>query len=1078
MRRSILCSTTGLTTLAFVGLMASTAPAYAQATDTSGQQSQIPSTSQQEGQQAGAAATTSTAPTETPAAAAQEGLGGQQVPADAGSDQEVVVTGSRIARPSVDNAQPTTTLSAATLNNRGYQDVARAINELPGFSVPDSSLVGGQGNGFGVGQSFVNLYALGSQRTLTLVNGRRFVGANPATVFSSAGAGTQVDLNTIPTKLIERVETVSIGGAPIYGADAIAGTVNIILRKDFSGIDLDGQAGISQQGDLGNQRIRGLFGTNFGDGRGNITVNVEYNHDAGLLGNRRDIVRRQLGFVAPGDPDSPFSQVLVGNTRTYLGTTGGVAFIRDAGRLVPAAPGGTTSVIRNAAGQIVAFDPSGNLTPFNIGTPTSDPTTFLGGDNLNFADITNLRVTDDRLNAVVLGHYDLTDGIEVFGEGWVSKNWATNLADQPNYNTSFFSQSAPGSFDVNGNFIFKLNNPFLTQQARDVIRANLAAAGLPSGDDANFYVGRANVDLTSGVSKLNQGTYRLVGGFRGDFQFNGHKWTWEASANYGRTNSRSVIPSIVEPNLRRALNVGRDASGNIVCLPFNPDPNDPTQPPLVRTDPNSPPFGQQYNGTISTTCAPLNLFGNGAPSQAARDYVTTNATTYAITSQRDFLATLTGSLLTLPGGDLGVSVGYENRREYSRFSPDAFYTTPLGRSIPINGLRGSYTTNEVFGEIRAPLIGRDQNIPLIEELEVNAAGRYVDNSAVGGAFTWTAGGRWAPISGVAVRGNFTKAIRAPAVTELFAANQPAFDGGFDPCDVQNVNGGPNPATRIANCTAAGLPPSAEFSSLVNSVSIPINVIGNRNLENETANSWTVGGVITPSFVRGFSLSVDYININLRNTIVSSSAEDVLRGCYDATTYPDNFYCGLVTRDTTPGENFGQVLTLDEPYINQGGQRFQALELEGGYRSRIGSLGTVNASVSYQHIIKQDSQISSDTPRTSTRGNIGSSVDKVNASVTLDTGPVSWFNQVVYTGPAKFDVEDAPNTRDVTGVGSFTVWNTALIMRASDRFDFRFNIDNVLAEKIPYPATAGSGALNTYYQGLVGRAFLVGAGFHF
>lgn len=1069
-RGSLLASTLLAGTLAWV-------PAQAmalQSTD-AGQPSQIPSTSQQEGQQAGVAATTANAPAAAQQPGDEQGLSGRSGQTSSAADTiDVVVTGSRIARPSVDNAQPTTTLTSATLNNRGYQDVARAINELPGFSVPDSSLIGSQGNGFGVGQSFVNLYALGSQRTLTLVNGRRFVGANPASVFSSAGAGTQVDLNTIPTKLIERVETVSIGGAPIYGADAIAGTVNIILRKDFSGIDLDGQAGVSQQGDLGNQRVRGLFGTNFGGGRGNLTVNVEYNHDDGLLGNRREIVRRQLGFIAPTDPDSPFSQVLAANTRTYLGTTGGVAFIRDAARLVPAAPGGATSVIRNAAGQVLAFDPSGNLTPFNVGTPTTDPTTFLGGDNLNFADITNLRVNDNRLNAVALAHYELTDGIEAFGEAWVSKNWATNLADQPNYNTSFFGSADP--FNVNGNFVFQLNNPFLTQQARDVIRANLAAAGLPSGDTAKFYVGRANLDLTSGVSKLNQGTYRLVGGFRGDFQFNGHKWTWEASANYGRTNSRSTIPSIVEPNLRRALNVGRDASGNIVCLPFNPDPNDPTQPPLVQTDPNQPPFGQQYNGTISTTCAPLNLFGNGAPSRDARNYVTTNATTYAITSQRDFLATLTGSLFTLPGGDLGVSVGYENRREYSRFSPDAFYTTPLGRSIPILGIAGSYTTNEVFGELRAPLIGREQDIPLIAELEVNAAGRYVDNSAVGGAFTWTAGGRWAPFDGLAFRGNFTRSIRAPAVTELFAANQPAFDGGFDPCDSQNVEAGP--AARVANCTAAGLPPSSNFSSLINSVTVPINVIGNRELQNETADSWTVGGVLTPAFLRGFSLSVDYININLRNTIVSSSAEDVLRGCYDSTTYPNNFYCDLVTRDTAPGDNFGQVLTLNEPYINQGGLRFQAIEAELGYRRQLGSLGTINATVSYQHLIKQDSQISADVDRVSTRGEIGSSVDKANASVTFDSGPISWFNQVVYTGPAKFDAEEDPGTRDVAGVGSFTVWNTALIIRASDRFDFRFNVDNVLNEKIPYPATAGTGALNTYYQGLVGRAFLVGAGVHF
>ena len=284
---------------------------------------------------------------------------------------EIIVTGSRIPRPSVDNAQPTATVDAATLTNRAYPDIARALSEMPGFGIPDGSAVGGQGSGFGVGQAFVNLYNLGSQRTLTLVNGRRFVGANPATIFSQAGAGTQVDLNTIPTKLIQRIETVSIGGAPVYGSDAIAGTVNIILKQDYSGFDVDGQAGISQRGDLGNQRVRALIGHNFGDGRGNITVNAEYNHDDGLLGNRRSIVAQQLGFIAPLT-SSNFDQVLIQNQRTYLGTSGGVAFIRDAARLTGA------SAIRNSAGQVVAFDRSGNLSPFNVGTPTTDPTTFLG----------------------------------------------------------------------------------------------------------------------------------------------------------------------------------------------------------------------------------------------------------------------------------------------------------------------------------------------------------------------------------------------------------------------------------------------------------------------------------------------------------------------------------------------------------------------------------------------------------------------------------------------------------------------------------------------------------------------------
>src|ERR1700683_3378984 len=190
--------------------------------------------------------------------------------------QEVVVTGSRIARPEFDNLEPTTTVDSKTFDQRGYLDVGQALSELPAFGVQPSSAANTQA-GFGIAQSFVDLYGLGSQRTLTLVNGRRFVSSNTASFNNTGsnstvgGPGSQVDLNVIPTKLIDHVETVSVGGAPIYGADAIAGVVNIILKKDYQGLDVDGQVGASGQGDAWNYRTRILAGQNLFDGRANIT---------------------------------------------------------------------------------------------------------------------------------------------------------------------------------------------------------------------------------------------------------------------------------------------------------------------------------------------------------------------------------------------------------------------------------------------------------------------------------------------------------------------------------------------------------------------------------------------------------------------------------------------------------------------------------------------------------------------------------------------------------------------------------------------------------------------------------------
>ena len=203
---------------------------------------------------------------------------GQNAAASAGAPAagSIVVTGSRVPKPNFDTVQPSTVLNSAAIEQRGFVNAADALNELPQFGIPGSSPVGAaQGGAFGSGQSFVNFLGLGSQRTLVLINGRRFISSNTASIFGPTSPGEQVDLGQINSKLIDRIETIAIGGAPIYGSDAIAGTINIILKHDYQGIDLDGQYGWAEKGSFigsspgyggghaPNWRVRGLAGTNF-----------------------------------------------------------------------------------------------------------------------------------------------------------------------------------------------------------------------------------------------------------------------------------------------------------------------------------------------------------------------------------------------------------------------------------------------------------------------------------------------------------------------------------------------------------------------------------------------------------------------------------------------------------------------------------------------------------------------------------------------------------------------------------------------------------------------------------------------
>lgn len=297
--------------------------------------------------------------------------------------EEIVVTGSRIKRAGFDTLQPAVNLGSEFIDDRGFANVADALNEVPAFGIPVSN-TGGQ-SGQNLGQNFANAFGLGSQRTLTLINGRRTVGQNtPTSVGTAAGGGLQVDLNIIPTALIDRVETVFIGGAPIYGTDAIAGTVNIILKEDFEGFVVDALYGIDLRGDQEDFRIRGAWGINSGDGRGNIMATLEYVTNGGVRTDENDIVRRSSAFCeAPG---SGFTFTLAADCNNLFTTpnTGLPVLLSDPTVVTTALfTNDLARALKDGDGNPLIFDTMGNLITFeqaNIGTPLGNTTRSIGGN--------------------------------------------------------------------------------------------------------------------------------------------------------------------------------------------------------------------------------------------------------------------------------------------------------------------------------------------------------------------------------------------------------------------------------------------------------------------------------------------------------------------------------------------------------------------------------------------------------------------------------------------------------------------------------------------------------------------------
>src|SRR5262249_49186141 len=237
------------------------------------------------------------------------------------------------------------------------------------------------------------------QRTLTLVNGRRFVSSNTASLFGPGATppGQQVDLNVIPIELIDRIETVSVGGAPIYGADAIAGTVNIILKKDYEGLGFDADVGVSNQHDAWNYRFRAIGGVNFADGRGNVTLAGEAYKADGLVGNARPVYGNNPQFLAPPSGlNSPYGQIYYDNTHITPISTSGIPMVDDfffINGIVPAL--GVTS----GNGNPLAWHPgSSALGPYNLGTATGSVVFWQGGDGATLSEFSNLLSPIERYN--------------------------------------------------------------------------------------------------------------------------------------------------------------------------------------------------------------------------------------------------------------------------------------------------------------------------------------------------------------------------------------------------------------------------------------------------------------------------------------------------------------------------------------------------------------------------------------------------------------------------------------------------------------------------------------------------------
>jgi iron complex outermembrane receptor protein len=781
--------------------------------------------------------------------------------------QEVVVTGSRIPVPAnISATSPTAVVSAQEIQLQGHTDITDVINALPQNIIGANADFGNTSNPLTAtgGFSTVDLRGLGPQRTLVLVNGRRLGAGDPSTTNQNVG----VDIDQIPAPLIERVDVVTGGASATYGSDAIAGVVNFILKKNFQGIQIDGQYGLSEhdqhngyvQGLLGaNDPLTGftavpvvptgsirdgykhdlsmVMGTNFADGNGNITGYFVYHDQQSVPASARDFSDCQL--YSNGDVTS----------KSYTGVE--CLGSSNSNRFTPETPGvagfGTEYTV--VGSQLLPWPQLGS----------SPPGIF------NYNSYEYLQREDKRYQAGFLAHDELNDYVKPYMEfGWMDDRTQTVVAP-----SALFVGGNPLTAD--GNYLINCSNPLLSAQQRSLIctpaqiAGDTAVPGSP-GNSADVQIGRRNIEGGGRTALYEHNNFRLVVGTTGDLI---PAWTYDLySSYYYVTTFQSNANYLDFSKITNGLQVTTNAQGQAACI-----------------------SGGQ--------CVPYNIFQTGSVTPAALAYLQTPGTAAGNNTEQIQHVDVTGDLgkygiiSPIAKDGFAVNFGGEHRKDTVTFSPDGAELSGLlsgfsGAIVPINE---HYDINEAFLELRAPIA---HDLPGAYDLTADTGYRYSDYSTTGTTNTYKFEVQYAPVQDARLRFSFDRAVRAPNLIELFVA--PSYGEqtgvGFDPC-------AGIPSASLAQCehtgvTAAQYGDGVHPNNITQCVSNQCGEVieGNSQLSPEVAKTWSLGLSFTPVALPGFTASVDYYHIRLEDQVGNYPLAVIFNGCLK----DDNpIYCSQIVR---------------------------------------------------------------------------------------------------------------------------------------------------------------------------------------
>jgi iron complex outermembrane receptor protein len=892
------------------------------------------------------------------------------------ANNDIVVTGTRITRDGFSAPTPVSVITAEQIEAAAQPNIADYVNQLPALFGSNSPRTTNTIIGGGLaGANILNLRNLGTTRTLTLFNGRRM---------TPSFLNGAVDINSIPSALIERVDIVTGGASAAWGSDAVSGVANFVLNTKFTGIKGEVQGGATTHGDGENWSGELSYGTAFAGGRGHFIVSGNYSQTKPAYAGDRDWFQGYKILTnpafAPGNGQP--ARLILPNSSLYVNGPGFIA------------SGPLRGTQFDANGQVLP-------TPFNFGGVIASGTLASGAATEDVSEVFELQLPLWQANGYSRISYDLTDDINIFGEASYGKSRAKVQA-------SWFFRP--------GNATVAFDNAYLPAS----VSAQMIAAGVTSFPLNASY---ARFGRPRGINTRE--LQRYLGGFNANL---GSGWSVDGYAQYGVATIQTKAINNLMPGRYALAADSVFNSGQIVCRSSIANPG---------------------NG-----CVPLNPLGTAPLTDAQRGYLIGTAVQNQKIRETVAALTVHGDLFELPAGSVSTAFGVEYRRESATADADAVSIASQYYVGNYKPFRGRFSVKEAFAEIVIPVL-KDS---AIGTLDLNTAGRITDYTTSGTVGTWKVGATWKPTSDLTIRATRSRDIRAPNLNDLFLGGQ----------------------TNINNITDPGRNNQNAVISVVTS--------GNTALKPEIASTLTAGVVLQPSWLSGFSASVDFYRIKIDDAIFTPSATQILNQCIAG----DQLACALTTRDAN-----GILTQVRSIPINQRSEIAQGIDFEASYRTEVGNLfssepGHLEFRAMVNYTDKLD--IIGAVDRVRRAGEVGTNLGAAQgvpryralASVGYNADPVNLQFKARFLSASKIEADWGPldvNRNKVPAIVYLDMFAGYDLKIGDGKTQIYFAVDNLLDRDPPVAVSqdninaVGTGT-NVIVYDAIGRTWRVGMRFSF